>query len=740
MNGVLTDNGNWRVRVERNGDEVQRKGLTAAVLGTIMSLGLVAGAEAADKAEENLDSYTIDEIVVTATRTEKDTLKVPASISVVTAEDIKLHNVKTLSDALAMLPGVYDGRTHGMSESANGITIRGFGESNILFLYDGMVMNDGYSGGMNWNAVSVEDVERIEVLRGAASSLYGGKAVGAVVNIIGKNPDKDSVRGYVSYGSRYTWKNGINLTKRIDDKWSVGFGYENKQTDGWTKKYSYVTRGTTAAPSGTVATGAIKTIRGSGSTIYLLGTPGTGGSEDNTLNLKVKYHFTSDQSLIYRYTHDQYRYFSVDPQSYLVDAAGNRLFEGSVLIGTRYYNFDESDFTDYYGRRVVDRHALQYKDEGNKLIINAGFTHVKDSGYTTGDDFAGRGRGNDSKYPSKTYKLDLQKTWEMGPHTLVAGFDVQRDAMDYIKSRLAHWHDHDSVISQTSKMGGKDLIAALFVQDDYRFNKHFGINLGLRLDHYKKYDGYFRNASSYIKQEEASYNELSPKVALEYYPTPKTTLYASFGHSFNPPRLYQLYRHDPSYGYIANPELKPEKTNTFEIGVKEKFDEKTYLGFSAYHAKTTDLITASSKDIAGHRKYINLSEAKRIGWEMELRHAFTDAWSAFVNYNYERATDEEGYRIYSIPQHTLHLGVKYDKKPWSAYLEGQYISSRNEPDEFSGHYLSDDAFFIANCGINYQFMKNATLSLTVENLFDLDYWQWYKARGRSVMVGVSFEM
>ena len=81
-----------------------------------------------------------------------------------------------------------------------------------------------------------------------------------------------------------------------------------------------------------------------------------------------------------------------------------------------------------------------------------------------------------------------------------------------------------------------------------------------------------------------------------------------------------------------------------------------------------------------------------------------------------------------------------DKKPWSAYLEGQYISSRNEPGEFSGHYLSDDAFFIANCCVNYQFTKNATVSLTVENLFDLDYWQWYKARGRSVMLGLSLEM
>lgn len=739
MNGVLTDNGNWRVRVERNGDEVQRKGLTAAVLGTMMSLGLAAGAEAADKAADDLDTYTIDEIVVTATRTEKDTLKVPAAISVVTAEDIRTHNVKTLSDALAMLPGVYDARTHGMSEVANGITIRGFGESNILFLYDGMVMNDGYSGSMNWNAVSVEDVERIEVLRGAASSLYGGKAVGAVVNIIGKNPDKDSVRGYVSYGSRYTWKNGINLSKKVDEKWSVGFGYENKQTDGWMKKYSYATRGTATAPSGTVATGAIKTIRGSGSTIYLLGIPGTGASEDNTLNFKVKYQFTPDQSLTYRYTHDRYRYFSVNPQSYLVDAAGNPIFEGSVLLGTRYYDFDESDFTDYDGRRVTDRHALQYKDDRNNLIINAGLTHVKESGYSTGDDLAGRGPGYDTNYPSKTYKLDLQKTWDFGAHTLVTGFDFQRDSMDYIQSRLAHWHDHSSITAYRRKMGGNDLVAAVFLSDEYKINERFGIHLGLRLDHYKKYDGYVWTPSSYKRHEDASYTELSPKLVLEYFPDPKTTLYASFGHSFNPPRLYQLYS-EPAYGYHGNPALTPEKSNTFEFGGKKQFDDRTYLGLSFYHAKTTDMIGVSAPDAAGNRHYINLNRTKKVGGEIELRHNFSHAWSAFVNYNYERATDGDGDRIYYIPQHTLHLGVKYDKKPWSAYLEGQYISSRNEPDEFSGHYLSDDAFFIANCGINYQFMKNATLSLTVENLFDLDYWQWYKARGRSVMVGVSFEM
>ena len=722
--------------------QMRKKHLTVAVLGAIFQMCLTNGGFAAEQreAEDEPHVHMLDETVVTATRTEKDMMKTPASISVITAEDIKRHNVKTLSDALAMLPGVYDGRTHGMSEVANGITVRGFGESNILFLYDGMTINDGFSGGMNWNTVSIDDVKRIEVLRGPASSLYGGKAVGAVVNIISKNPEQDSVHAYASYGTRNTWKRGVSLSKKIDDRWSVSLGYENKQTDGWMKKYVYVTRGQSAAPSGPVATGAVETRRGNGRTIYLLGTPGTGASEDHTFNFKAKYKFTPEQSLTYRYTHDYYRYVSVNPESYLTDAAGNCVFQGSVLIGSKYYNFDESDFTDYYGRQIVDRHTLQYKDTAHKFIVNAGISEVKESGYSGGYDFAGTGPGGKTSYPSKSLKLDLQKTWDIGQHTLVAGFDIQRDSMDYIKYKLAHWHDHNSVTAKRSTTGGRNSVTALFVQDDYRINEKFGVNVGLRFDRYRKYDGYYHDTSTDLKHADASYNELSPKVVFSYFPTRKTTLYASFGHAFNPPRLFQLYWYDPGVQVIANPTLKPESSNTFEIGWKEKMDDRTYLGLSLYHAKTKDLISLGPPDAAGNRKYINIDEAKRVGWELEVRHTFSPMWLAFANYHYELSTDGDDNRIYSIPKQTLHLGIKYDQKLWSAYLEGQYISSRNPPHYIGHRYLSDDAFFIANLGVNYQFAKNATLSFSIDNLFDRDYWQWYKARGRSFTVGMDFEL
>ena len=66
--------------------------------------------------------------------------------------------------------------------------------------------------------------------------LYGGHAVGGVINIIGKSPDKDHVHAYAKYGSDKTKKQGINLSKKLSDKWSMGLGYENKETDGHYKK------------------------------------------------------------------------------------------------------------------------------------------------------------------------------------------------------------------------------------------------------------------------------------------------------------------------------------------------------------------------------------------------------------------------------------------------------------------------------------------------------------------------
>ena len=718
----------------------RRKNLRLLMTSLICG-SLLAGSQVGS-AEELVPTFQLDEIVVTATRTMEEAKKVPAVVHVITSEDIKKKNIKTISDALTMLPGVYNGRTHGMSESANGITIRGFDENNILFLYDGMVMNDAYSGSMNWNAISVDDVERIEIVQGAASSLYGGHAVAAVVNIIGKDPEKDSIRAYASYGTKNTWKRGLNLSKKLSDKWSMGIGYEHKRTSGWQKKYAYVSpsKAKSPTPSGTVATGAKLVRRASGSEIYLLGTPGTGASRDDTYNFKLKYKFTDDQALTYRFTHDKYRYFSAKPQSWLTDSNGKAIFEGSVKFKNgKYYNFDESDFTDYDGKREVDRHAWQYKNEKNKIDLNIGFTNVKKSEYATGSDLAGKNPGNNTANPSKTYKLDFQKVWEMNKNTIVAGFDAQKDSMTYQKLKLAHWHDHNSVTSETSRMGGRAQNIAAFIQDRYKFNDNVAANLGIRWDHYKKYDGFYSDSKSYINHAEGTYNELSPKLSFEFTPNTDTTFYVSYGHSFNPPRLYQMFRYDVINNYIPNPNLKPETTNTFEAGIKKKFNDRTFASATFYQAKTSDMITYIKINDKGTKQYVNLKKATRLGVESELTHKFSNELSCYLNYAYENAKDDNDERIWWIPKHTMHMGVTYDKEKWNAFLEGQYVSRRDEPSYLGKHYMADDAFFTANLGINYKITPQAMVSFSVDNLFDRDYWQWYKALGRVYTIGVQFE-
>lgn len=578
-------------------------------------------------------------------------------------------------------------------------------------------------------------------MQGAASSLYGGHAVGGVINIIGKSPDKNRVHVYGSYGSDKTKKQGINLSKKINDKWSMGLGYENRKTEGHEKKLVYDYANYATAKPGypdKIGTGAVLDKNVSGRDLYILGTPGGGSSDDDTFNFKLQYKFNEDKSLTYRYTHDKYKYYAGSPESYIKDANGNPMFEGSVLLPNgKYLDFYEDEFTDYDGVRNVDRHALRYKDNDNKIDINIGVTNVKDSGYSTGDDLAGKGGGYLTRYPNKSYKADFQKTWEGSKHNLVAGFDIEKSSMTYSSDYLAHWKDHDSGYYNYYNMGGTNFISALFIQDELKLSDVYSLDLGLRLDHYQKKDGYYNeHAKPGLKMREETYNEFSPKVAFRYMPDDDTTYYASYGHSFNAPTLYQLYRSNSSF--VANPDLKPEKTNTVEAGLKKQFSKKLYSGMSIYQAKSKDLISYVWLP-TGKKQYINMDDITRQGVEFMLDYQLDDKYSTYANLTLQNAEYADHSRSYSVPKQILKAGIVYDFGKLYAYLQGQYISSRNYPGELSGKISSDDNFFTADAGINYKFMKNAKVSLYVNNLFNRNYWQWQKAGGRTWMSSIDFD-
>ena len=217
--------------------KLNKKQLTAligaALLTTTFSpLGYAApepGEQAADKSAQN-DTYELDEVVVTATKTAKKIKDVPASVSVITAEDLEKANVKTLDQALQYVPGMYVKESEGMRGTK--ISLRGMSQSQVLVLMDGVPLNNGYAGGANWSNIPLEMIDRVEVIKGSFSSLYGTNAMGGVINIITKSSadGKTIVKG--GFGGNGT-STGSILTSGRGDKFQYYINYDKHDSDGY---------------------------------------------------------------------------------------------------------------------------------------------------------------------------------------------------------------------------------------------------------------------------------------------------------------------------------------------------------------------------------------------------------------------------------------------------------------------------------------------------------------------------
>ena len=180
-----------------------KKTIGIASVLLLIPFSLLVSAQEPREAERGV---LLEEVVVTATRDKREIRKVPANVTVVTEEDIRNSNAQTVADALRAEVGLVVRDYLGNGKSAS-VDLRGFGEtasSNTLVLIDGRRVNEIDLSGVDWLQIPLDQVERIEVVRGAGSVLYGDNAVGGVINIITKKgegrPTPEAAIEYGSYG------------------------------------------------------------------------------------------------------------------------------------------------------------------------------------------------------------------------------------------------------------------------------------------------------------------------------------------------------------------------------------------------------------------------------------------------------------------------------------------------------------------------------------------------------------
>jgi iron complex outermembrane receptor protein len=195
-------------------------------------------------AEEKEEVPVLQEVVVTATRQEEEIRKIPANVTVITEDDIENSNAKTVLDLLRSEEGIVVRDLLGNGKTAQ-VDLRGFGETgpfNTLVIVDGRRVNEIDLSGADWMQIPLEQIERIEIVRGTGTVLYGDNAVGGVINIITKPPAEKLTATVGTIAGSY---------ERIKGHASVGGGYENiagslyasyESTDGYRKNNEFRTR------------------------------------------------------------------------------------------------------------------------------------------------------------------------------------------------------------------------------------------------------------------------------------------------------------------------------------------------------------------------------------------------------------------------------------------------------------------------------------------------------------------
>jgi len=481
------------------------------------------------------DSVDLGDVSVTATKTQRKVSDVPASINIVTQKDIENSVALSANELLKNVAGLNIRNSMGLMSvgTTNKIFMRGFGGSDArsLLLIDGVPMNDPYTGAAEWNQIPMSSIQRIEVVKGSGSSLYGSNAMGGVINIITKKPKEQKTDVSLSYGDMNTKIGSIATSGKID-------------------KFGYFLSGQMAKSDGYVADVAANQ---KSNTIKR-------GVERENANLKFSYDIddSSDISASYIYYHNQAigvldvpgGYNPYEQTMHTLQARYAKYFDNSSDMKITIYSKPGENSYDSLKYDATYQTELVYKDVGKT------------------DDFGST----------------LQYTYPLENHVITTGIDY--------KNSYAEKEDTYASSDVILTKGSQDYYG-VFAQDEWFVNEQFILNIGARVDYYKNHSGEMHDEVNSIDTiyENKSFNAFSPKIGAVYHATNSTSIRASLGKAFRAPTVNDLYRDWISYSkvYAGNPNLDPETVISYEIGVDQKIGDGN-IHITAYKSDAQDFI------------------------------------------------------------------------------------------------------------------------------------------------------
>lgn len=713
----------------------------------------------------------LDEIVVTATKSNKSILNAPVNVSVVKSEDIEQSTAITVDEAIQYMPGSFHWKRTGMTEPHPFILMRGFrSSSRNLALIDGMTLNYPPYQSINWMSVPLLIVDRIEQARGPFSSLYGGSAMGGVTNIISKTPEKKEVKVKASYGSNQSMVAQLGYGDKFADKYSLMLAYEGRKTDGYPSRFP--TKAGSSGSAGTPVSGwdMTRDVKDT-KNLYILGDRGDENNEENLFYAKFGVDLTPRSNLNFSINHYEKDFERGDYNSWLRDTSGNIVDTGTVNILGQDTTVSPGTFLMGTGNssRRQTRYIARYTNtftNGFSLEAMAGLTDtpksISNTPTTSATNSGGEGRISETE--SKAYVGEVKGTVNFGERQLItAGISFEKNSSENTYHSLSNWKDTDSKTDFQRASGGETQNWGVYLQDEIQLHEQVTAYVGGRFDYYKVSDGFVTLTDpeySVTRYESNSESQFSPKLSLHYRPFEATVLRGSVGTSFRGPLISELYKktfHNPNIWMYGNPELEPEKATSWEMGVVQSlFNRKSHISMTYFESYVDDLINSVPiaydpvSGTATETQSQNIGKAEIKGIEVEAQHRFTPYLSAFANFTWTEAITKEhptnkqyeGKQLTLIPEYMCNLGLKFSMNRFDASANAKYRSKiygrSDNLDVAENVPRAYDEIWMLDLKVGYTFNEHLKVSLAVNDLFDENPYYNYLSPGRTFLGTVEF--
>jgi iron complex outermembrane receptor protein len=479
------------------------------VFFTALSLLLVSSPISLYAQEE----VTLEQVVVTGTRDVQEIRNIPANVTVITREEIERSNSQTVIDLMRSEVGVVVRDWFGNGKKA-GVDIRGFGETgllNTLVLVDGRRVNEIDLSGVDWTQIPIDQVERVEIVRGAGSVLYGDNAVGGVINIITKKPEKPlsaKVEGVIG---------------------SYHFNQESGSVSGKWGPLSAILNAGYHSTEGYRDNGLLRAKDVGGKVVYDL-------NDNMSFNLSGAFH-RDKQGLPGGLTQDQIdqlsRRATLNPDN---QASTD---DGYGIFGIRAKLWD-------WGRAEMD-FSYRHREFENFLDFPASF-------YTYQDDRRLRTWGVTPKYI-------LEKPIGNFSNKLTLGFDFyQSDSV--VDSEMIFFGFPSVNRSEVEKRS-----TGIYLLDEFSILSNLILSLGYRHE-WVKYKVFQETPKA---KDETTGREPAYNLSIDYLFGKKSSAFFSFKHSFRFPVSDELILVFPTFK--VNPIIKPQTGYHYEAGVRHFFLE-----------------------------------------------------------------------------------------------------------------------------------------------------------------------